>query len=138
MVPIQGLNHMLGVTLKQETQVPQWYVGLFEGDYTPTPDVTAQTLPGLATECTAYTQTARVPLVTGAVAAGAVSNANNLAEFNFSSSRTVRGAFIVSTPTKGATTGVLLAVVRFPSPRVMAADSVLRVFAGPTGVSISS
>lgn len=138
MVPIQGLNHMLGVTLKQETQVPQWYVGLFEGDYTPTPDVTAQTLPGLATESTAYTQSTRVPLVTGVVSAGGVSNANNLAEFNFSSTRTIRGAFIVSAPTKGATTGVLLAVVRFPSPRVMSADSVLRVFAGPTGVSISA
>lgn len=137
MVPIQGRNHMLGVTLKQEAQVPQWYVGLFEGDYTPTEDVTAQTLPGLATECTAYAEGTRVPLVLGPVAAGSASNADNVTEFTFSSDRTVRGAFIVSAPTKGAATGVLFSIARFPSPRVMAAGSVLRVLAGPTGVSIS-
>lgn len=136
MVPTQGLNHMLGVVLKQEPQVPQWYIGLFEGDYTPLPTVTAATLPGLAQECTAYAEATRVPLVTGPVTGGGTSNATNLAEFNFTSERTVRGAFIVSAPTKGATSGVLLAVVRFPSPRVMAANSTLRVFAGPTGISV--
>lgn len=137
MVPTQGLNHMLGVVLKQEAQVPQWYVGLFEGDYTPGPSVTAATLPALAQECTAYTESTRVPLVTGAVLAGATSNATDLAEFNFASERTVRGAFIASAPTKGAATGVLLAAVRFPSPRVMSANSTLRVFVGPSGLSVS-
>lgn len=137
MVPTQGLNHALGVVLKQETQVPQWYVGLFEGDFTPGPNTTAANLPAAAQECVAYTEAARVPLVTGPVVAGATSNSANLAEFNFTAERTVRGAFIVSAPAKGSTAGILLAVSRFPSPRVMAPNSTLRVFVGPTGLSIS-
>lgn len=137
MVPIEGLNHMLSVTLKNAAPVPKWYIGLFEGDFTPVPDVTAGTLPSLANECTAYTEPTRRELVTGAVTGGATSNAASLAEFSFTSQRTIRGAFIASAPAKGATTGVLLAVTRFSSPRVMSADSVLRVFATPTGVSAS-
>ena len=137
MVPIEGLNHMLGVTIKNGTPVPQWYIGLFEGDYTPDPSVTAATLPALATECTAYSETTRVPLVTGAVSGGATSNANNIAEFTFPVAKTVYGAFIASAPAKGATSGIVLSAVRFPSPRVMGAGSVLRVFAGPAGASLS-
>ena len=71
MVPIEGLNHMLSVTVKNGTPVPQWYIGLFEGDYSPDATVTAATLPALATECTAYSETTRVPLTTGAAAAPA-------------------------------------------------------------------
>lgn len=137
MVPIEGLNHMLSVTVKNGTPVPQWYIGLFEGDYSPDASATAATLPALATECTAYSETTRVPLTTGAVSGGATSNAANIAEFTFPVAKTVYGAFITSAPAKGAATGTLLSVVRFPSPRVMGAGSVLRVFAGPTGASLS-
>lgn len=137
MVPTEGLNHMLSVTLKNGTPVPQWYVGLFKGDYTPDATVTAATLPALATECTSYSEATRVPLTLGAVSGGAASNASNLAEFTFAAAETVYGAFIASAPAKGAATGTLLSVVRFPSPRVMGAGSVLRVFAGPTGASLS-
>ena len=137
MVPIEGLNHMLGVTIKNGTPVPQWYIGLFEGDYSPDASATAATLPALATECTAYSETTRVPLTTGAVSGGATSNAANIAEFTFPVAKTIHGAFIASSPTKGASTGILLAVTRFPSPRVMGANSVLRIFAGPAGVSIA-
>ena len=137
MVPIEGLNYMLNVTLKNAAPVPQWYVGLFEGDYTPSSDVTAATLPVLATECVAYSETTRVPLVLGAVSGGAASNASDIAEFTFPVAKTVYGAFIASSPTKGAASGTVLTAVRFPSPRVMGAGSVLRIFAGPTGASLS-
>ena len=137
MVPIEGLNHMLSVTVKNGTPVPQWYIGLFEGDYSPDASATAATLPALATECTAYSETTRVPLTTGAVSGGATSNASDIAEFTFPVAKTIYGAFIASAPAKGAATGILLSAVRFPSPRVMGAGSVLRVFAGPTGASLS-
>lgn len=127
---------MLTVTLKGATPVPQWYIGLYEGDYTPDDtSITAATLPSTATECTAYTETTRVPLNLGSVTNGATSNAGNLAEFTFASDKVIHGAFICSSPVKGSTTGVLLDVARFPSPRTMSAGSVLRVFAGPTGFS---
>ena len=56
------------------------------------------TLPALATECTAYSETTRVPLTTGAVSGGATSNAANIAEFTFPVAKTVYGAFIASAP----------------------------------------
>lgn len=135
LVPFEGLNHMLNVTLKGATPAPAWYIGLFEGDFTPNHGITAAQLPGLATECTAYSASTRVQFQPGPVANGSVNNSAALAEFTFTSNKTVRGAFISSAPAKGATTGVLLSVVRFPSPKVQETGSILRVFAGPTASS---
>lgn len=132
LVPIEGLNHMLNVTLKGLSQVPTWYIGLFEGEYTPTPDVTAATLPGLATECTAYNPATRVEFQEGTVSGGSADNAAALAEFTFTAGKTVRGSFISSASSKGSTSGVLLSVVRFSSPKTFGVGDVMRVFAGPT------
>ena len=131
MTPIEGRNHLLAVEYKGASQVPTWYIGLYEGDYTPTDDVTAATLPGLATECTAYSESTRVPFVPGTVAAGAVSNAASLARFTFNAPKTIHGTFMTSASAKGSTSGVLASVVRFPSPRTFAAGDTLDVFAGP-------
>lgn len=131
MTPIQGRNHMLDVTLHGAAQVPTWYVGLFEGDYTPLPDVTAATLLALATECTAYSSATRVEFQEAAASGGATSNAAALSEFTFTAPKTVYGCFITSAPTKGSTSGTLLSVTRFPSPQIQATGSVLRVAAGP-------
>ena len=136
LVPVEGLNHMLAVTLKGAPPVVNWYIGLYEGDYSPQPDVKAATLPGLATESTAYSLATRVPFTSGPVAAGSVDNSAALAEFTFTAKKTIYGAFISSAPTKGATTGVLLSVVRFPSPKVQDTGSILRVLAGPTATPV--
>lgn len=136
LVPYEGLNHMLNVTLKGATAVGTWYVGLFEGNYTPTTDVKASTLPGLATECTAYTPAARVEFQEGTVTTGSVDNSAALAEFTFTADKTVMGSFISSAQSKGSTAGVLLSVVRFPSPRVQVSGSVLRILAGPTAIPV--
>lgn len=135
LVPFEGLNHMLNVTLKGATPAPAWYIGLFKGDYTPTHAITAAQLPAQATEATGYSAATRVQFVPGAVVNGSVNNSAALAEFAFTAAETVMGAFISSAPAKGATTGVLLSVVRFPSPKVQEAGSILRVFAGPTASS---
>lgn len=136
LVPTEGLNHMLNVVLKGAAQVPTWYIGLYEGDYTPVPSITAATLPAAATECVGYDSATRVEFVEGSVSAGSVDNATALAEFTFNADVTVRGAFISSSAVKGSTTGVLLSVVRFPSPKPQTIGSVLRVMAGPTVTSV--
>jgi hypothetical protein len=38
----EGLNHMLDVLLHGSTQVATWYLGVFEGNYTPVATVTAK------------------------------------------------------------------------------------------------
>lgn len=137
MTPIESLNHVIATEFLGGTPVTAWYIGLFEGNYTPTPDVKASTLPGLATECTAYASTTRVPFVPGAVANGAIDNSANLAQFVMTADKTIYGTFIVSAPAKGATTGVLADVVRFASPKFQPAGSTLSVLAGPTAAPAS-
>ena len=136
LLPTEGLNYFLSAGLKGGSQVTTWYIGLFEGNYVPQSTDTATTFPGLATECTGYSETARVEWVEGAVAAGTVNNSASRAEFTSTALKTIYGGFITSNPTKGATTGTLLSVVRFSSPKTFELDSVLRVTAGFTMTSV--
>lgn len=136
LLPIEGINHMMGVTLKGVTPVATWYLGLFEGNYTPTSADIMSTFPGLATECTTYDETARVAWDEGSIVTGAVNNSASRAEFTSNTTKTVYGGFMASNPVKGATSGVLLSVVRFSSPKSFEAGSVLRVTAGFTMTSV--
>lgn len=132
LMPTQGLNHMLSTVFKSGTPVATWYLGLYEGNYTPVLTDTAATFPGSATECTAYTASTRVAWVPGTVAAGVLDNSASKAEFVANATKTIYGGFMTSVAAKGAITGSLISAVRFPSPRVLDADSTLRVTAGIT------
>lgn len=137
MIPIEGLNYLWSVALKAGTQYPDLYVGLFKGDYTPQPSDTMATFPGLATEQTLYSQTARVPLLLGAVAAGAVDNSADVALFTgTTASEMATGGFISTSPTKGSTTGVLIAAVRFPSPLPLGVGNKVEITAPFTAISV--
>lgn len=136
LMPTEGLNHMMGVTLKGVVQVASWFVGAFEGNYTPVPGDTAATFPASAVESTAYTETTRRALTLGTIAGGAVDNSAARAEFTLNAAKTLYGGFISSASAKGATSGVLLSAVRFSSPKVLASGEVLRVTAGFTLVSV--
>lgn len=118
LIPIEGINNMLDVWLKQATQPTKFYIGLYEGNYTPVPGDTAASFPAAATELTAYSEATRVEVVLGAVAAGSVTNFDSPAEFTGTTAgKQAAGGFISTSPTKGSTTGVLCSAVRFPSPQ---------------------
>lgn len=133
-IPTEGLNHMLNVVLNGTTPVTDWFIGLYENDYTPLATDAMATFPGagVALETTAYTAAARLALTTAAAAAGAVTNTANKAEFTFNATKTIRGGFISSSSTKGGTTGTLLSAVKFATAKSMEADAILRVTAGLT------
>lgn len=118
LVPTEGMNHILDVVLKSGAQKPNWYIALFEGDYTPTPTVTAANFTATATECVAYTELNRVPWVAGAISAGALDNVASPALFSFTSNKTIYGAALISDNTKGGGIGTILSIVRFSSPRI--------------------
>lgn len=136
LMPAEGLNHMLGVTLKGVAQAASWYVGLFEGNYSPVPNDTAATFPASATESAAYAEATRVALTLGPVAGGAADNGAARSEFTFNADKTLYGGFISSASAKGATSGVLLSAVRFKSPKAVATGEILRVTAGFNLISI--
>ncbi|BEP34343.1 hypothetical protein GmRootV59_13170 [Variovorax sp. V59] len=135
LVPEEGLNFAMTLLFKSGSVVPAWYVSIYEGDYSPTPDVTAATLGALATEITAYTPTTRPEFVEGAVVDGSVSNAASLAEFTFTAPKTVRCLALTSASAKGSGAGVIASVVRLPSPKTYDVGSILRAFVGPSAVS---
>lgn len=135
LMPVEGENHMLGVTLKGIAQVPSWYVGIYEGNYAPVAGDTAALFPTAATETTAYAEITRVVLALGAITAGAVDNGAAPSIFTLNAPKTIYGGFISSASAKGAATGVLLSAVRFGSPKVLAPAEMLRVTAGFTLVS---
>lgn len=129
-LPVQGVNHLLGVLAAGETQVSAWYLMLYENDYVPVSSDTAATFPVIAAESVAYVNPTRHELVFGPPTAGTLSNTDNRAEVEFNSSRIIRGGGIISTPAKGSTAGILLSAVRFSSPRQVDANTILRVTAG--------
>ena len=129
LMPEEGRNHAVSVITKGATQVPTWYIGLFEGNYVPVDSDKASTFPTSATECTAYLPATRVEFVEGAVAAGVVENTASRAEFTATAAKTIYGAFLVSAQAKGAITGVLMSAARFTAPKALQIDDVLRVTA---------
>lgn len=129
-MPLEGIHHMEAVTMLEAAQVAAWYLGLYGNDYAPQANDVMATFPALAGEVTTYENATRHLLVNGNPVAGVISNAANRTEVVASVDVVVRGGFIASAPSKGATSGVLLSAVRFASPRDMKAGDVLRVTAG--------
>lgn len=130
LMPRQGLSHIADVVFKKAPQAQGWYLAPFEGDYQPLPTDTASIIAASSTEITAYSATTRPEFVAGAITDGALNNSANRAEFTFTADKTVRGAFLVSSSPKAGTTGVLMSVVRFATPKVCENGSVLRLTAG--------
>lgn len=129
LVPIEGLNHAVNVIMKQGAQAAAWYIGLFEGNYSPVPGDTAATFPTAAVECTTYVPSTRPAFTSGSVAGGAVDNTAARAEFTFTSPKTIYGAFLSPAAAKGGVTGPLLSAARFADPKAVVVDDVLRITA---------
>lgn len=105
----QGLNHGLDVILHDGTKVHPWYVGIFEGNYTPLATDTAANISANSTECTAYSEATRQEYVETAASSQSTNNTANKAVFTMNATKTIYGAFLASASAKGATTGTLLA-----------------------------
>lgn len=127
LMPLEGLNHWIDVLLGKAQPQPQWYIGLFSGDYQPVPGAVAQTFPVQATEFTGYAGNTRLPFVCSASSGGEANNHASVAEFTFTAPSTIYGGFLSSASGKGATSGVLLSAVRFAVPKPKEPTDILRV-----------
>lgn len=126
-IPTEGLNHFLSVVCNNGSQVTEWRVGLFEGNYTPVAGDTMATFPASATECTAYTEASRPVWNESTPSGGSTTNSSNKAEFTMNASKTIYGAFLSSVATKSATTGTLLSASRFGAAKSVDSGDILRV-----------
>lgn len=126
----QGLNHILDVALHATAATATWYIGVFEGNYTPLATDTAATIVASSTECTAYTEGVRQTYNEAAAAAQVTTNSASKATFTFNATKTIYGAFLSSVSTISATTGVLLAADRAATAKaVTSGDQLLITYA---------
>lgn len=132
LIPLEGLNDILAVYFAGAAAHPAWFLGIFEGNYTPVTGDTAGSFPLRATESTAYSETARVAWQHDPVASGTIINATNRAEFTMSAAKTIYGAFLTPSSTKSDTSGVLASCARFTVPKGLDVGDILRVTAGLT------
>lgn len=115
----EGLNALLNIQFAGATQVTTWYLGLFEGNYTPVATLTAATVTAASTECTAYASATRPAYVEASSTAKSTTNSASRASFVFSGTKTIYGAFLVSISTKSATTGTLFSAARFTTAKAV-------------------
>jgi hypothetical protein len=138
LLPDQGLTKMLGVHFGAETQIAAWYLAPFSGNVTVLDTWNAANFAANATEITSgtdgYTESTRRPWTP---AAAATKNINsNAAKSAFTiastSSLTIRGMGLLSTNTKGGTTGVLASAAKFATARVLQDTDAFNVGYGVT------
>jgi len=125
----EGLNALLNIMFNAQSQITTWYLGVFEGNYTPVAGVTAATIASAATECTAYDETVRQTFDEDAAVNQVLSNAVRRATFTFNATKSIYGAFLVSNATKGGTAGTLFSAARFSAAKsVVAGDQLLLTY----------
>lgn len=127
LVTNEGLDHILDVHFHSATQITTWYIGVFEGNYTPVATVTAATITSASTECTAYDEATRVEYNEAAPSSQSITNSANKATFTFNATKTIYGAFLVSASAKSATSGKLFAASRFASSKSVVDDDQLLI-----------
>jgi hypothetical protein len=132
--PTEGLNAALDILLGNVAKLAGAYIGLFEGNYTPTIADVAATISAASTETSAFVNpTVRPTWVKSANAAnGNINNYANKAVFTFTAPKTIYGGFLIASSAVGSTGGPLISIVRFSSPYQVYNNSVLNVGAGCT------
>lgn len=121
----EGLNALLDIMFRGSTQITTWYLGLFEGNYTPVAGLTAATVTAASTECTTYTSATRPAYDEAAASSQSITNSASRASFVFNATKTIYGAFLGSDSTKSGTSGKLFSAARFGSAKSVVTDDEL-------------
>ena len=109
----EGLDEILDTALGNGSQISTWYIAIFSAAVTPLSTWTAANFAASATEITNYDEATREVWTPTAVTGGVISSYTAKASFTASSAMTVRGAALISSSTKGGTTGTLIGASRF-------------------------
>jgi hypothetical protein len=115
----QGLNDVLNTYLNGGGQITSWFMGLFQGNYTPVATDTASSIAGNSTECSSYSSSTRPQWSPAAPSGQSISNSANRATYTFTGSVTIYGAFLISSNVIGGTAGTLFAAAQFGSSKAV-------------------
>lgn len=115
----EGLIALLNMGFGLLSPITQWYMAVFQNNYTPVSTDTAATIVGNAGEFNGYSGGAR-PNFTPAAAVQPtpqLTNSANRASFTFTGSATLIGAFLISSAGILSATGTLFSAAQFPSSK---------------------
>lgn len=130
LLPQEGLNHIAGLIRGTVVASANWYNGIYESNYVPTSAITSAQLTSVAGESTAYASATRPAWDHAFDGVTTISNTASTSSFVMTSAKTIYGAFIHNSPTKGGTSGVLLSIARFSTPLVLVQGATLTLTAG--------
>lgn len=110
LIPTEGLNNILGVSLHADAQNVAWYMGIGSGNYTVDPTDAAVNIATRTTEIITYSGN-RPQVVFAVPVFGSITNAANKVTFTFNAPiATITNAFVMSTSTGSA--GVILSSLK--------------------------
>jgi len=122
-IPIEGLAHLLNVSLGSKAKEAGYYIALFSGSATPAANWTAASFAATANEIVSmtegYSNPTRPAWTPAAATTGSIDNLVTVASVTITTSGTlnVTGAALLSASGKGATTGVLISASKYSTPR---------------------
>ena len=137
LMPTVALDYLLNASFMGGSQYSTFYLSVFTSNYTPQAADTMTTFIASCAEDTSYTTTGtnRLTLTLPGVVGSAITTSAAPNEFAYTGAATIRGGFITTGLTRGATAGLLVSAVLFPSAKVLAAGESLRV---PIGFALVS
>lgn len=134
LIPQVGVDFLIRSPFGDTAPISTFYCGLFAGNYIPSSSTTAADIPTNMQEFTNYSETTRPVWNRAYDEVGTMDNIANRAQFTVTQDRTVYGAFLVSSSTKGGNNGLLLSVVRFASPKPLTTGQTAQLISGITYV----
>lgn len=134
LVPQGGLSFLLLAPFGDSAPISSFYCGLWRANVLPSSALKAADIPSNLQEFVGYSEATRPLWERAHDGVGTLDNAGAVAEFNFTADATLYGSILVSDPTKGGNSGLLLSCVRFPSPRPVVAGQKGQLIAGITYV----
>lgn len=137
-IPQAGIDFLIQSPFGLSAPISSFYCGLYRNNYVPTAGTSAADIPSVMGELLDYSEASR-PLWDRAYnAAGTLDNVNSKALFTPTADRSVHGAFIVASPTKGGNTGLLISVVRFSTAKALSSGLEVKLVSGLTYVPVVS
>lgn len=120
----EGCNHLLSVGVAGGSQVGTWYIAPFSGNVTVADTWTAATFAATATEITtSYSESTRVAFVESTPASKSTNNSSNPAVFTSNTTNVlIWGIGLLSSSTKGSTSGTLLSAAKYSTVRSLPAS----------------
>lgn len=137
LIPSSGLDFLIRSPFGEVSTITSFYLGLYRGNFIPSPNTTSVDIPGNMVEFVDYSEPARPEWQKQLTGIATYDNAQHKAEFTVTKDRTIHGAFLVSDPTKGGNSGLLLSCVRFSSPRNLEVGQTVKLTGGITYSSTS-